>query len=222
MARRDPAPAELGPPPPPPPATMVVERKGDDGSGAGASLFGSSGKWPQTKWGAGSRGLKGRPRDLRLMVPAPGPPPRPSATGPPRGRPPKGDDGSLGGRSVALLCSLGDEPAPHRGPFGAGGGGKPEITAHIVPRTPAHPHDQRHWQEPGRSVAFSLSSQKSASLGFDAGRRRPQAKLGDGGGAPGIFMLWAPRRTLPRAHQPPGRPGAAPPSPRTRPHTFAV
>ena len=58
-------------------------------------------------------------------------------------------------------------------------------------------------------------SRKSASLGFDAGRRRPQAKLGDGGGVPGIYMLWAPRRALPRAHPPPDRPGAAPPSPRT-------
>ena len=60
-------------------------------------------------------------------------------------------------------------------------------------------------------------SRKSASLGFDAGRRRPQAKLGDGGGVPGIYMLWAPRRALPRAHPPPGRPGAAPnvaPTPR--------
>ena len=28
-------------------------------------------------------------------------------------------------------------------------------------------------------------------------------------------MLWAPRQALPRAHPPPGRPGAAPPSPRT-------
>ena len=46
-------------------------------------------------------------------------------------------------------------------------------------------------------------------------RRRPQAKLGDGGGVPGISMLWAPRRALPRAHPPPDRPGAAPPSPRT-------
>ena len=29
---------------------------------------------------------------------------------------------------------------PHRGPFGAGGGAEPEIAAHIIPLTPAHPH----------------------------------------------------------------------------------
>ena len=56
-------------------------------------------------------------------------------------------------------------------------------------------------------------SRKSASLGFDAGRRRPQAKLGDGGGFPGISMLWAPRQALPRAHQPRDAPGPPPQAP---------
>ena len=44
---------------------------------------------------------------------------------------------------------------------------------------------------------------------------RPQAKLGDGAGVPGIHMLWSPRQALLRANPPPERPGAAPPSPRT-------
>ena len=55
------------------------------------------------------------------------------------------------------------------------------------------------------SLAAASASQKSALLGFDAGRRRPPAKLGDGGGVPGFSMLWAPRRALPRAHRPPVR-----------------
>ena len=50
---------------------------------------------------------------------------------------------------------------------------------------------------------------------FDAGRRRPRAVIGGGSGSLGISVLRAPRRALPRAHRPPDRPGAAPPSPRT-------
>ena len=39
-----------------------------------------------------NRGRERCNRDLRLASPAPGPPPRPSAPGPPRGRPPKTRD----------------------------------------------------------------------------------------------------------------------------------
>ena len=45
-------------------------------------------------------------------------------------------------------------------------------------------------------------TRNSASLGLDAGRRRPQAVAGNGGGVPGTSIVWAPRRALPRAHPP--------------------
>ena len=74
----------------------------------------------------------------------------------------------------------------------------------------------------GGSFSSDGNERESAALrycpwGFDAGRRRPKEKRGDGSDASRFSALWAPRRSLPRAHPPPDRPGPAPPSPRPPP-----
>ena len=80
------------------------------------------------------------------------------------------------------------------------------LDSHAVSATNANLLAEIHW-----------AALRDWPWGFDAGRRRPKGKQGGGSDASGFSALWAPRRSLPRAHPPPDRPGTAPPSPRTPP-----